>query len=95
MVEDDDVKLVESIGGIDGTPPTLDVQSVHMYGSIGASFIVATSNHVDVVAISNFVIVALYSIQFQKQQLATIQVQAITCKSHSGTSPCWGFFCCK
>jgi len=24
MAKDDDVQLVESIGGIDGTPPTLD-----------------------------------------------------------------------
>jgi hypothetical protein len=62
MVENDDVQLVESIGGIDGTPPTLDVHIVHMYGSIGVNFTVATSNHV-VVFVSNFATVALDSIE--------------------------------
>jgi len=36
MVEDDDVQLVESIGGIDGTPPALDIRNVHMHGHVGA-----------------------------------------------------------
>jgi hypothetical protein len=30
MAENDDVQLVESISGIDGMSPTLDVQSVHI-----------------------------------------------------------------
>jgi len=42
--EDDDVHLVESIGGIDGMPLTLDVQNVHMHGSVGASLIDVDSN---------------------------------------------------
>jgi hypothetical protein len=47
------VQLVESIGGIDGTPLTLDVQSMHIHGFIGVSFIdVATSNYV--ILASNF-----------------------------------------
>jgi hypothetical protein len=45
MVEDD-VQLVESIGGINGTPLASDVQSVHMHGFIGVSFVVTTSNQV-------------------------------------------------
>jgi len=57
--------LVESIGGIDGTPPTSNVQSVHMHGSINASYIVITSNPVVVVIASNFTIVALDSIEIQ------------------------------
>jgi hypothetical protein len=32
IAEDDDVQLVESIGGIDGMPLTLDVQNMHMHG---------------------------------------------------------------
>jgi hypothetical protein len=28
--------LVESIGGIDRTPPALDIHSVHMHGHVGA-----------------------------------------------------------
>jgi hypothetical protein len=38
-----------------------------MHSSIGANFIVATSNHIDAVVVSNFVIVALYSTEVQKQ----------------------------
>ncbi len=83
MVEDDDVKLVESIGGIDGTPPTLDVQNVHMHGSISVNFIAATSNHVDAIVLSNFATIALYFTEVQKQQLGTIQAQAIAWKPHS------------
>jgi hypothetical protein len=56
--------LVESIGGIDGTPPTSNVQNVHMHGSIGASSTTITSNHVVAIA-SNFTIVASYSIEIQ------------------------------
>jgi len=67
MVKDDDVQLVESIGGIDGTPPTLDVQSVHMHGSISTSSTAATSNHVDAVIVSNFGINTLDSIKVQIQ----------------------------
>jgi hypothetical protein len=51
MVEDDDVRLVESIGGIHGTPPTWDIQSMHMHGSVGVSSIV-TSNPI-VVALNH------------------------------------------
>jgi hypothetical protein len=51
--------LVESIGGIDGTPPTLDVQSLHMHGFIGAKSLVVTSNLVVIVVISNFVTITL------------------------------------
>jgi hypothetical protein len=61
MVEDDDVQLVESISGINGTPLASDVQSVHMHGSIGANSTVATSNHVTFVVISNFATIALDS----------------------------------
>jgi hypothetical protein len=46
--------LVESINGINGTPPASNVQSVHMHGSIGVNSIVAISNHVVVVVVSNF-----------------------------------------
>jgi hypothetical protein len=35
MAKDDDVQLVESINGIDGTPPTLDLQNVHIHGFVG------------------------------------------------------------
>ncbi len=49
--------MVESIGGIDGTPPSLDIHSVHMHGHVGASFIVA-SNLIVVDATSNYVVVA-------------------------------------
>jgi hypothetical protein len=56
MVENDDVQLVESIGGIDGTPLTSDVQSVRMHGFVGVSFIVVVSNPIVVVAL-NFAIV--------------------------------------
>jgi hypothetical protein len=50
--------LVESISGIDGTPPALDVQSVHMHGFVGVSFIVVASNLVVIVVASNFATVA-------------------------------------
>jgi len=63
MVEDDDVQLVESIGGINGTPLASDVHSVHMHGSIDVNSIVATSNHVTFVVISNFATIALDSIK--------------------------------
>ncbi len=58
MAKDNDVQLVESIGGIDGMPLTLDVQSVHMHGFVGASSIAVASNHVIVVIISNYVALA-------------------------------------
>jgi hypothetical protein len=38
--KNDDVQLVESIGGIDGTPLTLDVQNMHMHDFVGANFFV-------------------------------------------------------
>ncbi len=52
MAKDDDVHLVDFIvhivspcgGKFDGTPPTSDVQNVHMHGFIGVGSIVATSN---------------------------------------------------
>jgi hypothetical protein len=72
MVEDDDVQLVESIAGIDGTSPASHVQSVHMHGYIGANFIVVASNPIVVVATSNFTIIVSYSIEIQMQQLTTI-----------------------
>jgi hypothetical protein len=56
MVENDDVQLVESIGGIDGTPLALDVQSVRMHGFVGVSYIVVASNPIVVIAL-NFAIV--------------------------------------
>jgi hypothetical protein len=59
MAEDDDVQLVESIGGIDGTPSTLNIQSVHIHGFVGANSTIVASNHVVHVATSNFAIVAL------------------------------------
>jgi hypothetical protein len=52
MAENDDVQLVESIGGIDGTPLTSDVQNVHMHGSVGANFIVIASNPIVVIVVS-------------------------------------------
>jgi hypothetical protein len=50
MVKDDDVHLVDFIvhigspcgGKFDGTPPTSNVQSVHMHGFIGVGSIAAT-----------------------------------------------------
>jgi hypothetical protein len=39
-----------------------------MHGSIGANFTVATSNHVDVVVVSNFGTITLDSIKVQIQQ---------------------------
>jgi hypothetical protein len=65
MAKDDDVQLVESIGGIDGTPPTSDVQNVHMHGFIGASFIGATSNPIVIVVTSNFTTVVLDFVEVQ------------------------------
>jgi hypothetical protein len=58
MAKDDDVQLVEFIDGIDGMPLTLDVQSVHMHGSVGASSIDVDSNQVIVVLTSNYVAIA-------------------------------------
>jgi hypothetical protein len=49
--------LVESIGGIDGTPPTSNTHSMHMHGFVGANYIV-TSNPIVVATISNYVVVA-------------------------------------
>jgi hypothetical protein len=65
MIENDDVQLVESIGGIDGKPLTLDVQNMHMHNSIGASFIVVASYHVIVVTTSNYVVLASNSIKVE------------------------------
>jgi hypothetical protein len=58
MVEDDDVQLVESIGGIDRMPLTINVQNMHMHGFVGASSIVIASDHVIVATISNYVVFA-------------------------------------
>jgi hypothetical protein len=60
MVENDDVQLVESIGGIDGTPLTSNVQSVHMHGSIGANLIAIASNPIAIITT-----IALNSIEVQ------------------------------
>jgi hypothetical protein len=43
MAENDDVQLVESISGIDGMSPALDVQSMHMHGFVGVSSTVIAS----------------------------------------------------
>jgi hypothetical protein len=61
MAKDDDVQLVESISGIDGTPPTSGVQSVHMHGFVGVSTTNATSNPVVIVVVSNFATIVLDS----------------------------------
>jgi hypothetical protein len=55
MVEEDDVQLVESIGGINGTPLASDVQSVNMHGFVGASSIITTSNPTVAAIASNFI----------------------------------------
>ncbi len=47
----------------DGTPLTSDVYSVHMHDSIGVNSIVATSNLIVIVVLSNFVIVASDSVK--------------------------------
>jgi uncharacterized membrane protein YagU involved in acid resistance len=91
-VEDDDVQLVGSIGGIDGMPLTLDVQSMHMHNFVGASFIVVVSNHVIIVVISNYVVLASNFAKVEMWQLVTIQTQAIAWKLHNQISICWGFF---
>jgi hypothetical protein len=65
MVEDDDVQLVESMGGIDGTPLASDVQSLHMHGSISVSSIATTSNHVAIIVVSNFATIVLDSVEVQ------------------------------
>jgi len=72
MVENDDVQLVESIGGIDGTPPTSDLQCVHIHGFVGASFTIVASNSVVDATTSNFAIVVSNSIKVQTQQLVAI-----------------------
>jgi hypothetical protein len=76
MAKNDDVQLVESISGIDGTPLTLDVQDVYIHGSIGVSSNVATSNLVAVIVVSN-------STKVEMQQLIVIQAQVIAWKPHS------------
>jgi hypothetical protein len=89
MAENDDVQLVESISGIDGMSPTLDVQSVHMHGYVGASSIVIALDLVDIATNSNYVVASNYvafasnSTKVEIQQLVAIQAQAIAWKSHS------------
>jgi hypothetical protein len=56
MAENDDVQLVESISGIDGTSPTSNVQNMHMHGSVGASSTITTLDHVDIAITSNYVV---------------------------------------
>jgi len=82
MAENDDVQLVESIS--DRMSLTLDVQNMHMHGSISVSSIVIASNLVDIAIISNYVVFASNYVVFasnyievKMQQLATIQAQAI------------------
>jgi len=84
MAENDDVQLVESISGIDGMSPTLDVQSVHMHGYVGVSSIVIALDPIDIATTSNYVVLASNHVAFASnstkveiQQLATIQAQAI------------------
>jgi hypothetical protein len=72
MVENDDVQLVESIGGIDGTPPTSDVQCVHIHGFVGASFTIVASNPIVDATTSNFAIVVSDFTKVQMQQLVAI-----------------------
>jgi len=59
------VQLVESIGGIDGTPPTSDVQSVHMHGFVGANSTIVASNLVINATPSNFDIVVSNFVKVQ------------------------------
>jgi hypothetical protein len=65
MAENDDVQLVESITGIDGTSPTSNVQNMHMHDFVGASFIVTTSNYV--VLVANYVTLASNSTEVEMQ----------------------------
>jgi hypothetical protein len=57
MAKNDDVQLVESIGGIDATLVVSDVKSVHVHGFVGASSTNITSNPI-VVVVSNLATIA-------------------------------------
>jgi hypothetical protein len=74
MAKDDDVQLVESIGGIDGMPPTSNVSNMHMHGFVVVNSTIVVLNLVDIVVTSNYVIVASNFVEVEMQQLATIQV---------------------
>ncbi len=65
MAKNDDVQLVECIGGIDGTPLASDVQNMHMHGSITASLIVIASNPITIIVASNFATIASNSVKVQ------------------------------
>jgi hypothetical protein len=74
----------------------------HIHGFVGVNSTIIASYPVDiaitsnyVVLASNYVALASNSIEVEMYQLAVIQAQAIAWKPHSGTSICWGFFCCK
>jgi hypothetical protein len=82
MAKDDDVQLVESIGGSNGTPLESNVRSMHIHGSVGVSSTNVTSNPL-VVVISNYVNVASNSTKVEMQQLVVIQVQVIAWKPHN------------
>jgi hypothetical protein len=62
MAKNDDVQLVESIGGIDGTPLASNVQNMHMHGFVSASLIVIASNPIVIIDASNFAIIASNSV---------------------------------
>jgi hypothetical protein len=54
MAENDDMQLVESIGGIDGTPLASDFKNVHMHGFVSACLITIASNLITIITTSNF-----------------------------------------
>ncbi len=85
MDENDDVQLVESISGIDGTPLTSNVMNVYIHGSIGVSSTIATSIPIASIIVLNFAIIVSNSAEVQIQQLVVIQVQAIAWKPHNWT----------
>jgi microcystin-dependent protein len=72
MAEDVDVQMVESIGGIDGTPLASNVQSVHTHGFVGASSTTTTSNPIVVVVASKKFTIASNSVKVQMQWLVVI-----------------------